>query len=110
VLFLDVTLIAVPKLPHPVYFSVVMKSTKREKKPGPDVSADLKKLGERIKALRIAKGYTSHEIFAWEHKINRTQYGRYERGEDLRYSSLVKIIKALNMTVEEFFGEGFKEK
>ena len=84
-----------------------MKSTKRHKKEGPDIEADLKKLGKRIKALRIAKGYTSHEIFAYENKINRTQYGRYERGEDLRYSSLLRIIYALDMTVEEFFGEGF---
>jgi len=71
------------------------------------VGADLKKLGEWIKALRIAKGYTSHEIFAYEHKINRTQYGRYERGEDLRYSSLMKILHALDISVQEFFAEGF---
>lgn len=84
-----------------------MKSTKREKKGGLDVDADLKKLGARIKALRIAKGYTSHEIFAYEHKINRTQYGRYERGEDLRFSTLMKVLYALDISVEDFFGEGF---
>jgi hypothetical protein len=88
-------------------FRTAMKSIKREKEEGPDIDADLKKLGARIKALRIAKGYTSHEIFAYEHKINRTQYGRYERGEDLRYSSLIKILHALDITVEDFFGKGF---
>ena len=67
----------------------------------------LKKLGERIKSLRIAKGYTNYEYFAYEHNIPRAQFGRYERGEDLRFSSLVKVVKAFGMTLQEFFSEGF---
>lgn len=63
----------------------------------------LKKLGERIKSLRIKKGYSSYEYFAYEHNISRAQFGRYERGEDLRFSTLIKIIKAFDMTLEEFF-------
>lgn len=70
----------------------------------------LKKLGERIKSLRIKKGYSSYEYFAYEHNISRAQFGRYERGEDLRFSTLIKIIKAFDMTLEEFFSEGFSEK
>ncbi|SIQ55268.1 Helix-turn-helix [Chryseobacterium sp. RU37D] len=70
----------------------------------------LKKLGERIKSLRISKGYSSYEYFAYEHNISRAQFGRYERGEDLRFSTLVKIIKAFDMTLEEFFSEGFDGK
>ena len=67
----------------------------------------LKRLGERIKQLRLKKGYTSYEQFAYEHNISRAQFGRYERGEDLRFSSLLKILHALNISLEEFFGEGF---
>ncbi|KFC33517.1 DNA-binding protein [Elizabethkingia anophelis] len=67
----------------------------------------LKSLGERIKALRIKKGYTSYEYFAYEHNISRAQFGRYERGEDLRFSTLARIITAFDMTFEEFFSEGF---
>ncbi len=67
----------------------------------------LKSLGARIKSLRIKKGYTSYEYFAYEHNISRAQFGRYERGEDLRFSTLVKIINAFDMTIEEFFAEGF---
>ena len=33
----------------------------------------LKKLGKRIKEIRIAKGYTSYEYFAYEHNISRTK-------------------------------------
>ena len=68
---------------------------------------DLQKVGNRIKALRIKRGYTSYEIFAFENNINRAQFGRYERGEDLRLSSLLRILKALKVSPEEFFSEGF---
>lgn len=69
--------------------------------------AVLKKLGARIKEIRIKKGYSSYEYFAYEHNISRAQFGRYERGEDLRFSTLAKIIAAFEMTFEEFFSEGF---
>lgn len=31
-------------------------------------------IGKRIKDLRIAMGYTSAEIFAYEHELNRVSY------------------------------------
>jgi hypothetical protein len=67
----------------------------------------LKKLGERIRQLRIKSGYTNYEYFAYENDISRAQYGRYERGEDMRFGTLVKIINAHKITVKEFFSEGF---
>lgn len=70
----------------------------------------LKKLGDRIKSLRIKKGYSSYEYFAYEHNISRAQFGRYERGEDLRFSSLAKIVQAFDMTFEEFIAEGFSDE
>ena len=68
---------------------------------------DLKKLANRIRSLRIKKGYSNYENFAFEHDIARAQYGKYEKGEDLRYSSLLKVIRALGVSVQEFFSEGF---
>jgi transcriptional regulator with XRE-family HTH domain len=79
------------------------KSSDRQKRP----TEELKKLGNRIKALRIKSGYTNYESFAFEHDIPRAQFGRYERGEDLRYSSLLKVLGALNLSAKEFFYEGF---
>ncbi|MFM9949455.1 MAG: helix-turn-helix domain-containing protein [Saprospiraceae bacterium] len=67
----------------------------------------LKNLGKRLKALRKAKGYSNYEQFAFTHEINRSQYGRYENGEDLRFSSLLKVLAALDVSLAEFFGEGF---
>ena len=68
---------------------------------------DLVKLGNRIRELRIKKGYTSYEYFAYEHNISRAQFGRYEKGEDLRYTSLLKVVRALDISLQEFFSEGF---
>lgn len=66
-----------------------------------------KKIGARIKTLRKAKGYKSQEKFANAFEIDRAQLGRFERGADMRISSLVKVVRALDMSFEEFFGEGF---
>ena len=68
---------------------------------------ELHKLAQRIRQLRIKKGYSNYENFAFDHEIPRAQYGRYENGKDLRYTSLIKVIKALDVTIEEFFSEGF---
>lgn len=67
----------------------------------------LQKLGQRIKALRIERGYTSYEYFAYDHGFSRAQFGRYEKGQDLRFSSLVRIANAFEMTLHDFFKEGF---
>ena len=64
-------------------------------------------LGSRIKELRIAKGYTNYENFAFDHDLPRSQFGRYEKGEDIRFTSLVKILHAFNVSPEEFFDDRF---
>jgi len=70
---------------------------------------DIHKLSKRIKELRIKKGYTSYEYFAYDHGFSRSQYGRYEKGEDIRFSSLMRLITAFELTPSEFFKEGFSE-
>lgn len=63
----------------------------------------LEKIGNRIKQLRLKAGYTSAEKFAYDHGIDRTQYARYERGEDMRITSLLKLVAAHGTTLKEFF-------
>jgi transcriptional regulator with XRE-family HTH domain len=67
-------------------------------------------LGRRIRELRIKKGFTNYEYFAYEHGFSRAQYGRYEQGQDLQFTTLIRLVKAFDMTLEEFFSEGFEEK
>jgi len=74
-----------------------------------DKSEQIKKLASRIRSLRIQKGYTSYENFAFEKGIHRAQYGRYETGTDIQFTSLVKIAQSFEMSLEEFFSEGFEE-
>lgn len=64
-------------------------------------------LAKRIKELRIRKGYSNYETFAYENNISRAQYGRYEKGQDIRFTSLLRILNAFDITLEEFFSEGF---
>ena len=68
---------------------------------------DIQRLANRIRMLREQMGYSNYEKFAFEKDIPRAQYWRYEKGEDLKFSSLMKVIRALEMTPEQFFGEGF---
>lgn len=88
------------------YFSGIM-SKEPKKAVLPDEEAYLKMLGKRIRELRIKAGYTSHESFAYAHEFPRTQYGRYERGHNITFVNLLKIVQAFDMSLEEFFSEGF---
>ena len=88
-------------------FFCVMKNIKRTDLINQPIEAYLDKLAKRIKSLRVAKGYSSYEAFAYDHNLSRALYGRYEKGKDLRFSSLVKVVKAFGLTLEEFFSEGF---
>ena len=68
----------------------------------------LHNLGERFKKLRKEKGFSNYEHFAYENDLSRSQYGRYENGEDLRFSSLLKVLKAMDISLKDFFSEGFE--
>lgn len=70
---------------------------------------ELHQIGERMKRLRIAKGYTNYENFAFENNIPRAQYGRYENGANLTMASFLKVLKKLEVSPEEFFG-GIEKK
>jgi len=68
----------------------------------------VEKLGKKLKALRIAKGYTNADFFAYEHNISRSQYSRYEVGQNVRFNTLIKLLEIHNLSLKEFFSEGFE--
>jgi len=61
------------------------------------------KVAEKIRKLRKEKGYTSHETFAWDHDLPRVQYWRMESGQNFRFESLLKILDALEISLQDFF-------
>lgn len=72
------------------------------------IEKQLENCGKRLKALRKAKGFSNYEQFAFQHDIGRAQYGRYEKGSDMRLSSLLKVLQAMDISPVEFFSEGFE--
>ncbi len=63
-------------------------------------------LAKRIKQLRKER-YSSQETFAYDNGYTLSYYSRLERGEDIRFTSLVRVCKALNVDLNTFFSKGF---
>jgi len=77
--------------------------TKKKQKP-----REVLLLAKRIKKLRQDKGYSSQETFAYDNDYTLSYYSRIERGEDIRFTSLVKVCKALGVSLKILFSEGFE--
>lgn len=63
----------------------------------------MQKIAERLKQLRKEAGYTNYENFAWDNEIGRVQYWRMEKGANFTVVSLLKILDAHKISLEEFF-------
>lgn len=68
-----------------------------------DDQKTFRKIGKRIKQLRVDAGYTNAEKFAFEHEITRSQYANWEKGQDMLISSILRITKAHGITLQDFF-------
>ena len=66
---------------------------------------DIQKLAKRIKTSRINQGYVNADHFAFDKYLARSQYARYEKGEDLRFTSLVKLVHSFGISLSQFFEE-----
>ena len=71
-----------------------------------------KKIGLRIKEWRAKKKDLTQEKLAWDAGINRTYMNHIENGrKNISINVLEKIIKALGVSVSEFFDDKiFKKK
>jgi hypothetical protein len=61
------------------------------------------KIAQKLKQMRLDKGYTSYETFAWENEINRVQYWRIEKGSNITLTSLMKVLDIHNVSLKDFF-------
>ncbi|MEM6318445.1 MAG: helix-turn-helix transcriptional regulator [Bacteroidota bacterium] len=71
-------------------------------------ATQLANFGKRLKQIRKERGYSNYEHFAYQNGFNRVQYGRYENGANISLKTLCKIVKAFDMSLAEFFSEGFE--
>jgi transcriptional regulator with XRE-family HTH domain len=62
-----------------------------------------KKIAEKLKQLRIDKGYSSYENFAYENDLSRVQYWRLERGTNFTINYLLKVLEIHKISLSEFF-------
>ncbi|MDB5006244.1 MAG: helix-turn-helix domain protein [Mucilaginibacter sp.] len=69
---------------------------------------DLLKLANRMKTLRLKSGNLNYEKFALCNGIARIQYRKYEMGSNLTFNSLLRVLRALDISLKDFFSEGFE--
>jgi transcriptional regulator with XRE-family HTH domain len=67
-----------------------------------EIDSRLVEIGRRIKALRIEHGYSSSEIFAYDHNLNRVSYWRIEHGCNMTLSSLLRILDIYKISLSDF--------
>ena len=76
----------------------------------------LKRLGQRIREIRIQRGFASQEAFADYCKMHRTFLGHLETGrKDFRLTTVIRVAEALGVTLSDLFagvedGEQMKVK
>ncbi len=68
-----------------------------------EVDPRILKIANKLKALRIQKGYSSHESFAWDYGLNRVQYWRIEKGSNITIKTLLTVLDIHNISLKEFF-------
>lgn len=67
------------------------------------------RIAQKIKQLRIEKGYTSYENFAYQNDLSRVQYWRMERGTNFTIDYFLKILEIHELSLTEFFSKGFDD-
>ena len=70
-------------------------------------SADprLKQIAQKLKQLRLDKGYSSYEAFAFDHELPRVGYGRHEQGSNLTLKSLLRLLDIHQVSLADFFAD-----
>lgn len=73
-----------------------------------DSLVDVVKIARKIKQLRIKGGYLTAESFTKRHRLSRSLYIRFEKGNDIKLSSFIKIINAFDIDVAILFNDHFE--
>ena len=61
------------------------------------------KISEKLRYLRKEKGFKSYDNFSKVNKIPKIQYWKMEKGSNFTMNSLLRVLDAHNITLDEFF-------
>lgn len=68
-----------------------------------NIELKINQISQKLKEIRLSKGYTSYETFAFDHNLNRVQYWRIESGSNITLKTLIKVLDIHKISLEEFF-------
>ena len=79
----------------------IMRKQKKKPSTVKKVTPEVVKLGKRIKAMRVERGYSSAMKFAYDNELSSVQMVRWEQGRNLTFETLVKLARAFKISVSE---------
>lgn len=85
------------------YFALKFHMMSKDNSVPPPIDNRVLKIANKIKELRVSKGYTSHETFAWDNNLNRVQYWRVENGANITIKTLLTVLDIHKITLADFF-------
>jgi len=94
---------------HLLYAMKARRPSKKEWDSLDEPQKTYRKIGLRLKELRLKAGFTSADKFAFTNDIDRSQYGKYEKGKDMQLSTLLRLLAIHKIAIEDFFGKGYGE-
>lgn len=68
-----------------------------------EIDSRIIQIANKLKKIRVEKGYTSYENFAFDNELPRMQYWRMEKGINFTFANLLKILDIHKITLEDFF-------
>lgn len=68
-----------------------------------NIEFKINQISNKLKEIRLSKGYTSYETFAFVNELNRVQYWRIESGKNITLKTLIKVLDIHKMSLEDFF-------
>lgn len=68
-----------------------------------NIELKINQISKKLKEIRLSKGYTSYETFAFDNNLNRVQYWRIESGSNITLKTLLKVLEIHQISLEEFF-------
>lgn len=86
-----------------------VKKNKSKKQHSPAIEKQLQAVASKLRVLRKAQE-PSYEKFAFKNDLNRVTYGRIENGYDFHFSTFLKILESLDVSLNDFFDEDLLSK